>query len=192
MKSKRRVMVKKLQGTPYFISEDEKLGKGSYGEVYMAYDKDNPNEQLVAKIIDLHQAHNLHSIEAELQIIKELPRHENLVNCIKSHIESENNLYIIMEYCNGGSLSSYIDNMKLLPEEKIWDFLYQICKGYQVLLDANLIHRDIKPDNILINDGIFKIADFGLSKRVKDPSFVENLSFKGSPLYMAPEIVNNK
>lgn len=73
-----------------------------------------------------------------------------------------------------------------MPEEKIWDFLLQISKGYQVLLDASLIHRDIKPDNILINDGIFKIADFGLTKRLRNTSVVENLSFKGTPLYMAP------
>lgn len=62
--------------------------------------------------------------------------------------------------------------MQLMPENKIWDFLYQFCKGYQVLLDANLIHRDIKPDNILINDGVFKIADFGLSKRIQSPSLI--------------------
>jgi serine/threonine protein kinase len=97
-----------------------------------------------------------------------------------------------MEYCNGGSLSTYIEEMRHMPEDKIWDFLYQFCKGYQVLLDANLIHRDIKPDNILINDGVFKIADFGLSKRIRDPSLIENLSFKGSPLYMAPEIIEEK
>jgi hypothetical protein len=60
--SKRKVRVKKLQGTPYYISEDEKLGKGSYGEVYKAYSKDNPGQPLVAKIINLHESHNLHSI----------------------------------------------------------------------------------------------------------------------------------
>jgi serine/threonine protein kinase len=113
--SKRRVRVKKLQGTPYYISEDEKLGKGSYGEVFKAYSKDNPGEPLVAKIINLHESHNLHSIEAELQIIRELPNQENLVNCLKAHIASENNLYIIMEYCNGGSLENYIQQMQLMP-----------------------------------------------------------------------------
>lgn len=97
-----------------------------------------------------------------------------------------------MEYCNGGSLEDYINAMKLMPEDKIWDFLLQICRGYQVLLDASLIHRDIKPDNILINDGIFKIADFGLTKRLRNTSVVENLSFKGTPLYMAPEINGNQ
>lgn len=86
MNSKRKVRVKRLQGTPYYISEDEKIGRGSYGEVYKAYNKDNPSQQLAAKIIDIHNSQNLHSIEAELQIIKELPNQENLVNCLKAHI----------------------------------------------------------------------------------------------------------
>jgi serine/threonine protein kinase len=48
-------------------------------------------------------------------MIRELPRHENLVNCVKARIESEHNLYIIMEYCNQGSLEQYIKKMTLLP-----------------------------------------------------------------------------
>lgn len=69
----------------------------------------------MAKIINLHESHNLHSIEAELQIIRDLPNQENLVNCLKAHIESQNNLYIIMEYCNGGSLEDFIQKMQLIP-----------------------------------------------------------------------------
>lgn len=68
--------------------------------------------------------------------------------------------------------------------------MVQLCKGYQVLYDAHLLHRDIKPENILIHNRIFKLADFGLSKRITDHSLKENLSYAGSPLYMAPEIVD--
>lgn len=79
--------------------------------------------------------------------------------------------------------------MTLLSEEKIWDIITQICKGYQVLYDAHLLHRDIKPENILIHNKIFKLADFGLSKRIKNHTMNENLSYAGSPLYIAPEII---
>ena len=76
--------------------------------------------------------------------------------------------------------------MTLMPEDKIWDIFKQICKGYQVLYDSKLIHRDIKPDNILIHNKVFKLADFGMSKKIKDHEMKENLSYAGSPLYIAP------
>ncbi len=91
-----------------------------------------------------------------------------------------------MEYCNSGSLASFIKKMVLMPEEKIWSFIVQISKGYQILYDANLLHRDIKPDNILIHNKVFKLADFGLAKHIKDHNISENQSYCGSPLYISP------
>lgn len=73
-----------------------------------------------------------------------------------------------------------------MPEHKIWDFLQQFCRGYQVLHDAHIIHRDIKPENILIHEGTYKIADFGLAKHMQNTSCMENMSLKGTPLYIAP------
>ena len=61
------------------------------------------------------------------------------------------------------------DNKYVFSEEKIWFFLKQFCDGYKVLYENSLLHRDIKPENILIHNGDFKIADFGLSKLMKDP-----------------------
>ncbi len=66
MKGKKVVRGKRLEGTPYFISEDEKVGKGSYAEVYRAYNIDNPNQQLVVKMISIHEFDSQQSIEAEL------------------------------------------------------------------------------------------------------------------------------
>jgi serine/threonine protein kinase len=190
MGSKRVIRGKSLEGTPFFISEDEQLGKGTYGEVYRCYNREQPSQQLVVKIISLLESDNQESIRTELEMIHELPHHENLVNCLKAHIASEKNLYVIMEYCNQGSLESYISKMTLMPEEQIWDILRQVCRGYQVLYDANLLHRDIKPENILIHNKVFKLADFGLSKKIKSHALSENLSYAGSPLYIAPEIID--
>lgn len=94
-----------------------------------------------------------------------------------------------MEFCNGGNLDKYMFDCKYnISEDKIWFFLKQFCEGYKVLYEKALVHRDIKPENILIHNGDFKIADFGLSKLIKDPEVSENLSVKGTPIYMAPEI----
>ena len=122
-------------------------------------------------------------------MLKELPSHPNLVNCMKVQISSEKNFYIIMEYCNQGNLEKYIfDHKNDLPEEKIWFFLKQFCDGYKVLYDRNIIHRDIKPENILIKNGNFKISDFGLARMIQNVEVTQNISSKGTPLSMAPEI----
>ena len=93
-----------------------------------------------------------------------------------------------MEYCNGGSFEKYIFKHPNLEEAKIWSFLRDFCRGYRVLYDSHLIHRDIKPDNILIHNGVVKIADFGFVKKVNHHRIVQNISSKGTPVYMAPEL----
>lgn len=70
----------------------------------------------------------------------------------------------------------------------IWRFLKDFVRGYRVLYDCHLIHRDIKPENILLHNGIFKIADFGLSRKMDHHNLTQNLSVKGTPLYIAPEL----
>lgn len=121
------------------------------------------------KIISIQDEETSRTVKSELQMLKELPFHPNLVNCMKVQISSERNFYIIMEYCNQGNLEKYIfDHKNDLPEEKIWFFLKQFCDGYKVLYDKNIIHRDIKPENILIKNGNFKISDFGLARVITD------------------------
>lgn len=93
-----------------------------------------------------------------------------------------------MDYCKDGDLKKYLRNKKKLSEEEAYETMKQIVKGYQELAKNNTIHRDLKPANILINNGLFKICDFGFSKVLKDP----NTSLKtcvGSPIYMAPQIL---
>ena len=124
----------------------------------------------------------------ELKILKQIPCHENLVNCLKIQISTERNFYLIMEYCNGGTFEKYIEQNWNCAEELIWRFLRDFCKGYKVLYDLHLIHRDIKPENILIHNGKFKIADFGLSRKLNHHSIEQNISMKGTPLYLAPEL----
>ena len=64
--------------------------------------------------------------------------------------------------------------------------MFQFCEGYKNLIKAKLVHRDIKPDNIMINNSIYNIADFGFSKVLETVWIDNNMSTKGTPLYMAP------
>jgi serine/threonine protein kinase len=103
-------------------------------------------EELACKIINISEEENNGVYKTELKMLKELPSHPNLVNYRKIQISSENNLYLIMEYCNGGNLDKFMfDSNYKISEDKIWFFLKQFCDGYKVLYEHNLIHRDIKP-----------------------------------------------
>lgn len=68
----------------------------------------------------------------------------------------------------------------------------QFCSGYRELLEQNIIHRDLKPANIMIHDRLYKITDFGLAKIVNSIVDKLQISFKGTPLYMAPEMIQYK
>jgi len=184
----KKIKVKKLEGSSYAV-ESEITGKGATASIVRAYNLDNLSEELVSKVISVTEEENSGVCRAELQVLKELPVHPNLVNYKKIQISSEHNLYLIMEFCNGGNLDKFLFDCKYhVHEDKIWFFLKQFCDGYRVLYDSKLVHRDIKPENILLHNGNFKIADFGLSKLISNPEITENFSVKGTPIYMAPEL----
>ena len=156
-----------------------------------AFNKEDMLQEIVVKIINCRDKETATTITNEIGIMKSIPHHENLVNFLKFQVSSENNFYFFMEYCNGGNLEKYmIRNKYLFEEEQLQDFLRQFCSGYKVLLDAHVIHRDIKPENIMLHNGTFKIADFGFAKFIpqEDMSTNTNISSKGTPLYMSPEL----
>ncbi len=76
-----------------------------------------------------------------------------------------------------------------LCESEVQNILMQICNGLKVVHENNVIHRDIKPANFLIHNGVVKISDFGFARVVDDLEEPLFLTFLGSPLYMAPQIL---
>lgn len=125
-------------------------------------------------------------------------RNENVISYIYFHDGTKfNNLppYIIMEYANGGNLSDFIDTNKGLQkyiENPVLILMFkQLINGMKAI-NNYLVHRDIKPLNILFNDNVLKITDFGLSKIVNQST--RSSTFKGSGTYgyMAPEAWENK
>lgn len=104
----------------------------------------------------------------------------------KNHREDENAVAILIEYMNVGSLDDIIKIAKKIPENCLSEITYQILQALIYLEENQIIHRDIKPGNILLNkQGIVKLGDFGMSKRSVEG---ENwTAFKGTKLYMSPE-----
>ena len=99
-------------------------------------------------------------------------------------------LFIIMEYVRGGDLSRFIKHGDRLTDWQCKVVAYQMCQALDYLHKSGITHRDIKPDNILVEDDnplVIKLSDFGLSKVVKDhETFLK--TFCGTLLYCAPEI----
>ena len=105
--------------------------------------------------------------------------------------ETRNHLWIIFEYCPGGSLSSIIEADKKLPEETVIEFGFEIVEALLYLHTNGIIYIDLKPHTILCTEyGSLKLSDFGLAKRVVELIQVEDISDKkGTPFYMAPELL---
>ncbi|CAD8165375.1 unnamed protein product [Paramecium octaurelia] len=181
------------------IDLSEKIGKGTFGEVCLG--RDTKTQEVVAvKIINIKandknfdQMRKL--CENECQIMQRL-QHPNLVK-FYSFQRTLNNIYFMMEYCEGGSLDQYIarkcphkNQLKYLAETEARIILSQIVDGYKEMYKQNIVHRDLKPSNILMSKGIAKISDFGFSKMLQDFDNQILQTFAGTPLYMSPQILN--
>ena len=130
---------------------------------------------------------DMQRIKKEIKILKEL-RHKNIIQLYEI-MESENKLYIVMEYCEGKELFDYIVKRKHLTEKEACRFFQQIINGVEYLHLNNITHRDLKPENLLLtNKKRIKISDFGLS--TKTNNYYDFLTTPcGTPSYAPPEML---
>ena len=154
------------------------IGKGAYGVVYDSFPYAIKEVDTSEMTPDLKKYH-----ENEVRILK-MFKHENIVRLYDSFWEGHF-LYFVMEKCEN-NLENFMTN-NVIEEPVAILILKQIVKGFKALYEKRVIHRDLKPQNILISaQKKFKIADFGLSKmisRFDDPLLS---SVVGTPLYMSP------
>ena len=173
----------------------KQIGKGSFAKVYKAYHKDT-KELVAIKAVDLKKLNKklLESLETEIAILFKI-NHPHIIRLYDT-IKSENYRYLIMEFSDKGDLHEYIKKHGKIPEITVKKFFIQIASGLHFLWCNNFIHRDLKPQNILINEkGVLKICDFGFAKYIEKDAMMETLC--GTPLYLAPEVLrferyNNK
>lgn len=96
-----------------------------------------------------------------------------------------------MEYCNGGDLEKYLENKKRLTEDEATTFLKQILNGFRGLHEVNAMHRDFKVANVLLHEGMCKIADLGFAKQLDKQKKVTG-TILGTSLTMAPELLRDQ
>nr|QBK88827.1 MAG: serine/threonine protein kinase [Mimivirus LCMiAC01] len=182
----------------YKICKNKFLGMGSYSKVYICIYTGNDdtvpaNINLAIKIIDTGKLPDKSKkiIDDEIYVMNIIMKdpHPNIVECYDI-IMDNNMIYIVMEYCDSGDMRNYLK--KPIKEKWCQFFFCQLANGLRYLNSYNILHRDIKPRNILLtnNKKILKIADFGFAKQKKERISLYD-TICGSPLYMAPELMNS-
>ena len=181
----------KINGEEY--GEVEQIGKGGFGIVYKVLKN---NRYYALKQIPINGLTNeyIEKYKEEIKILSKF-NSKYIIKYYDSFIEN-NNLYILMEYGGDLNLKEYIQKYKdddnLMEENIIEKIIFQICSGLKEIHEANIIHRDLSPENIFINEkDEIKIGDFGVSKRLSSHTkFAKTQT--GKYHYNAPEIENGE
>ncbi|KAI7894862.1 kinase-like domain-containing protein [Mucor mucedo] len=167
----------------------KRIGQGASGSVYLATHIAT-NAKVAVKQMDLAKQSRLDLIVNEIMIMKE-SHHDNIVNFLDSFLV-RGDLWVVMEYMEGGALTDVIENNNSMTEQQIATVCFETAKGLDHLHSQNIIHRDIKSDNVLLNfHGQVKISDFGYCAKLTDQRN-KRATMVGTPYWMAPEIVKQK
>ena len=182
------IVVKVIEN--YSYQTNHALGEGVYGKVYLGADRTTGEKVAIKKIetvIFTQDKYLEGAIYSEIRLLKRFS-HPNIIKFIDV-LNSKHNLYIVTEFCKDGDLKQLIKKRKRIPEEEAFGIIAQILNGFTQLVDEKIIHRDLKPANILVNNGVYKIADFGFARYVDNFGTQMLKSLVGSPIYMAPQIL---
>jgi serine/threonine protein kinase len=169
-----------------------KIASGGQGKVYRAWDK--VLERLVAvKIMRKELENDPVALEAFIREARACAslNHTNIIH-IYTFDEYEGQRYLVMELADRGSLDTRIDKQQRLPELDVLDIGIKIASALDLALKHNLLHRDIKPGNILFNaDNEPKLVDFGLARSVEEEPESTTVT-EGTPYYVAPEKIKRE
>lgn len=165
----------------------EKVGRGGMGVVFKA--RDRILDRIVAlKLLSPELSHNREAVQRFLKEAKACAtlNHPHIVTIYEAGMMKDT-LYISMEFIDGPTIKKLIEEHGQLPPKHVIFIIAQICKGLDYAHSKGIVHRDIKPGNIMINDKkVAKILDFGLAKIMEEVRREYTVA-SGTPYYMSPE-----
>ena len=172
----------------------QKLGKGKFGLVKLGINKET-NDKVAVKVMNKNNmdSSDLELVRTEIEILK-ICQHPYIIK-LYDIFENVDYIYIIMEYCSGGDLFSFLQKRNfILKEDKVATIMYKLCKAVFYVHSYGIADRDIKPENVLLTsedeDADIRLLDFGLSKIV-GPNQKCTEPY-GTLTYCAPEIILDK
>ncbi|GMI67600.1 MAP KINASE KINASE KINASE 3, mitogen-activated protein kinase kinase kinase 3 [Hibiscus trionum] len=183
------------ENTPCTLSKWRRgrlLGRGTFGHVYLGFNSESGQMCAIKEVRlvsdDQTSKESLKQLNQEINLLNQLS-HSNIVRYYGSEL-GEEALSVYLEYVSGGSIHKLLQEYGAFKEPVIQNYTRQILSGLAYLHGRNTVHRDIKGANILVDPtGEIKLADFGMAKHITACGTM--LSFKGSPYWMAPEVVMN-
>jgi len=167
-----------------------KLGSGSYGVVYKVEKMSDHNIYVIKQIpLDNLTSKQIYEVKQEAKILASI----NSIYVVRYYdsFEENNSLNIVMEYCDGGDLSKFLDENKktkiLLKENLVWNIFLKITIGLASIHNLKILHRDLKALNIFLTKDLdVKIGDLGVAKMLTHTKFAK--TFIGTPYYLSPEL----
>lgn len=166
---------------------EERLGAGYFGEVYRVRSKEDGRLYACKKtLLRFRGEGDRRRRMTEVQKHEKLPKHKNCVRFFRAW-EERQHLYLLTEVCKT-SLANMAEDRHDLPESLVWEYLVDLLQGVRHLHKHNLVHMDIKPENIFFGyDGLCKLGDFGLVIDLSQGS--DHEAVEGDPKYLAPEVM---
>ncbi|XP_020253089.1 mitogen-activated protein kinase kinase kinase 3-like [Asparagus officinalis] len=168
------------------------LGRGTFGHVYLGFNGESGQMCAIKEVEVISDDSNskecLRQLNQEITLLSQLS-HPNIVRYYGSEMVDDK-LSVYLEYVSGGSIYKLLQEYGSFGEPVVRSYTRQILAGLTYLHGRNTVHRDIKGANILVDpNGEVKLADFGMAKHIS--AYTSIRSFKGSPYWMAPEVVMN-
>mmetsp|Transcript_100491 Transcript_100491/g.199573 ORF Transcript_100491/g.199573 Transcript_100491/m.199573 type:complete len:688 (-) Transcript_100491:346-2409(-) len=170
------------------VDAGRSLGKGSFGVVRRIRRKGTQDVYALKTMqkIEVIEGDLIDQVEREIQVQRQL-KHENVLRLYK-HFEDADTVYLLLEYCAKGELYQLLRTRRgrRFTEAVAQHYFVQVTRGLQYLHGRKIVHRDMKPENLLVDhEDVLKIADFGWCA----DSSVRRTTFCGTPDYLAPEML---
>ena len=163
------------------------IGHGAFGKVNLALHVLSGHIVCIKSFNKKKNVFSWNKIKNEIKIMNKLRKSNNIVKLFEL-FETKNHYCLVMENVVGGNLLNAINKMNKIPEELAKIIFRQLITSLQFIHSNNIVHRDIKPDNILLDlDNTIKLCDFGVSKIIPPGQLINDSC--GTPAFIAPEIL---